>query len=231
MINNNVEFSVFGKYALFSEPVTRTGGEKSSYAVPTYEAIKGILKSIYWKPTVIWVIDQVRVMNRIKTVPKSVKPVNWNDSQNQLSIYSYLTEVKYQVKAHFEWNFRRDEFSQDRNPAKHRDMANRCIKHGGRRDIFLGCRECQGYVEPAIFGEGDGFYDNSGSINFGVMFNGFDYPDEFEGAKYLRERYSKVTMVNGVISFDEPASFDETLNNNEKFVIVTRKVMVPKKFD
>ena len=231
MNNNSVEFSVFGKYALFSEPVSRTGGEKSSYPVPTYEAIKGILKSVYWKPTIIWVVDQIRVMNRIKTVPKSVKPVDWNNSQNQLSIYSYLSDVRYQVKAHFEWNYRRSEFAEDRNPAKHKEIAERAISHGGRRDIFLGCRECQGYIEPSVFGEGQGFYDNTGIISFGVMFNGFDYPDEFLGAKFLRERYATIKMKNGYISFDNPSTFDEPNNSDEKFVIVTKKVMVPKKFD
>ena len=42
MFNNEIEYKVIGKYALFSEPITRTGGEKNSYSVPTYEALKGI---------------------------------------------------------------------------------------------------------------------------------------------------------------------------------------------
>lgn len=39
---NQIEFQVTGDYAMFSDPVTRMGGEKCSYQVPTYEAIKGI---------------------------------------------------------------------------------------------------------------------------------------------------------------------------------------------
>ena len=50
---NTVEFAVRGRYALFSDILTRAGGEKSSYPVPTYEALKGILHSIYWKPTIV----------------------------------------------------------------------------------------------------------------------------------------------------------------------------------
>ena len=46
---NIVEFEVTGDYALFSDPVMRIGGEKCSYQIPTYEALKGILHSIYWK--------------------------------------------------------------------------------------------------------------------------------------------------------------------------------------
>ena len=43
---NQIEFQVTGDYAMFSDPVTRMGGEKCSYQVPTYEAIKGIMASI-----------------------------------------------------------------------------------------------------------------------------------------------------------------------------------------
>lgn len=40
---NQIEFQVTGDYAMFSDPITRIGGEKCSYQVPTYEAIKGIM--------------------------------------------------------------------------------------------------------------------------------------------------------------------------------------------
>ena len=50
---NIVEFKVSGRYALFSDPINRIGGEKFSYQVPTYQALKGILESVYWKPTLI----------------------------------------------------------------------------------------------------------------------------------------------------------------------------------
>jgi CRISPR-associated Cas5-like protein len=49
---NIVEFKVSGRYALFSDPINRIGGEKFSYQVPTYQALKGILESVYWKPTI-----------------------------------------------------------------------------------------------------------------------------------------------------------------------------------
>ena len=58
------------------------------------------------------------------------------------------------------------------------------IEKGGRRDIFLGARECQGYVEPCRFGEGTSEYDDYGEIAFDLMFHGFDYPDEKEKDKF-----------------------------------------------
>ena len=84
---NTVEFQVFGEYALFSDPITRVGGEKCSYHVPTYEALKGILHSVYWKPTIIWIIDEVRIMKPIQTQSSGIKTLNYNGG-NDLSIYT-----------------------------------------------------------------------------------------------------------------------------------------------
>lgn len=64
---NSVSFTVFGKDALFSDPITRVGGEKFSYQVPTYQALVGIIESCYWKPTLIWVIDILKI-SLIKTI-------------------------------------------------------------------------------------------------------------------------------------------------------------------
>ena len=55
---NAIEYKVYGKYALFTDPLTKTGGEKLSYQVPTYQALKGITESIYWKPTFTWGIAE-----------------------------------------------------------------------------------------------------------------------------------------------------------------------------
>ena len=44
---NSIDYEVSGDYALFSDPVLRVGGEKTSYHIPTYEALKGITESIY----------------------------------------------------------------------------------------------------------------------------------------------------------------------------------------
>ena len=86
---NIVEFEVFGDYALFSDPLMRLGGEKCSYQVPTYEALKGILSSVYWKPTFIWQIMDVRVMNPIQTEVKGIRPIKYSGG-NDLAYYTYL---------------------------------------------------------------------------------------------------------------------------------------------
>lgn len=201
-IRNTVQFKVYGKYALFSDPITRPGGEKFSYQTPTYQAVKGIVESVYWKPTLIWYIDKIRVMKRIQTESKGVRPIKMNGG-NELAYYTYLKDVEYQVSAHFEWNEQRPELKADRNENKHHNIARRWIERGGRRDVFLGTRECQAYVEPCVFGKGEGDYDDYGELDFGIMFHGFDYPDE-TGKNEFGVRLCHQRMENGVIKFTDP---------------------------
>ena len=199
---NSVSFSLHGRMALFSDPITRVGGEKCTYQVPTYQALKGVLESVYWKPTFLWCIDEVRVMNPIATQSMGMRPINYGEG-NTLSIYTYLTDVSYQVKAHFIWNENRPEMAADRNENKHYCIAKRTIERGGRRDVFLGTRECQGYVEPCVYGEGAGAYDGRGDLAFGLMFHGFNYPDE-TGRDMLEARLWYPKMHNGRIIFCKP---------------------------
>ena len=204
---NIVEFCVYGDYGLFSDPVTRVGGEKCSYQIPTYEALKGILSSVYWKPTFIWYIDKVRVMSQIQMEVKGIRPIKYSEGGNDLSYYTYLKKCVYQVQAHFEWNEKRPELAEDRNENKHHNIAKRMIEKGGRRDVFLGTRECQAYVEPCKFGEGKGFYDNVSMISFGLMYHGMTYADEAydsmtDGNLTLNMWYPQ--MKNGIVRFPKP---------------------------
>src|SRR5579871_3936860 len=123
-MKNSISFRLWGKYALFTDPITKLGGEKFSYQIPTYEAIKGVLKSIYWKPTIVWYVDRVRIMKPFRTQTKGTKPLSW-EGGNSLAIYTFLHDVEYQVEAHFEWNEHRPELAQDRIDGKHFNIAKR----------------------------------------------------------------------------------------------------------
>jgi CRISPR-associated protein Cas5d len=199
---NTIEFKVWGRYALFTDPLTKIGGEKCSYHIPTYEALKGIAKSIYWKPTIIWVIDQVRVMRKIRTQTKGTKPLEYGGG-NALAIYTFLADVEYQVQAHFIWNEAQPDLAKDRIEGKHFAIARRMLDRGGRQDIFLGTRDCQGYVEPCELGSGPGELDAAGELGFGMMFHGFDYPDE-TGGNELQARFWIPKLINGVLQFPRP---------------------------
>ena len=203
---NIVEMEVTGDYALFSDPVMRVGGEKTTMQIPSYEALKGIVSSVYWKPTFIWYIDEVRVMNRIQTEVKGIRPIKYSGG-NDLSYYTYLKDCCYRIRAHFEWNENRPELKADRNENKHHQIAKKMIRKGGRRDIFLGTRECQGYVKPGDFDEGKGAYDDLEELGFGLMYHGITYADE----AYSEETKGKMTvnmwrpvMKRGVIRYARP---------------------------
>ena len=178
--------------------------------------MKGIAKSIYWKPTFVWVIDEVRVIKPIRTQTKGAKPLNYGgvfpsmrdpskkeEPPNTLAIYTFLAEVEYQVRAHFEWNPHRSELADDRIEGKHIAITRRSLALGGRQDVFLGTRDCQGYVEPCDFGSGEGHYDNAGELAYGLAFHGFDYPDE-TGENALYARFWKPVTVNGHLRFPRP---------------------------
>lgn len=206
-MENKIEFLLRGKYALFTDPVTKIGGEKSTYHLPTYQALKGIAESIYWKPTFYWIIDKVRIMNKIQTESKNVKPLlmdgQYGTNRHDLSIYTYLRDVEYQVQAHFEWNLLREDLAIDRNEDKHYQIAIRMIEKGGRRDIFLGARECQGYVEPCKFGKAESCYDKEEELSYGLQFHSFEYPSE-SGEKKLSARFWQAKVKNGIIVFPRP---------------------------
>ncbi|MED4128126.1 type I-C CRISPR-associated protein Cas5c [Shouchella miscanthi] len=201
-MKNEIQFEVFGDYALFTDPLTKIGGEKLSYSVPTYQALKGICESIYWKPTIVYYIDEIRVMNSIQMESKGIRPIDYGGG-NTLANYTYLKDVHYQVRAHFEFNENRPELKFDQNEGKHFSIMQRSLKAGGRRDIFLGTRECQGYVEPCEFGSGEGFYDQSETHHLGTMVHGFNYPDE-TGRNMLEVRLWQAQMKAGIITFDRP---------------------------
>jgi len=218
-MKNEITLKLWGRYALFTDPVTKIGGEKCTYHVPTYEAIKGVLKSIYWKPTIIWYVDKVRVMKPLRTQTKGTKPRVWGGG-NSLAIYTFLHDVEYQIQAHFEWNKHQSDLEKDRIDGKHFNIAKRMLEKGGRQDIFLGTRDCQGYVEPCEFGSGKGHYDDIDELSFGLMFHGFDYPDETGGDEFYG-RFWHAVMREGILEFPRPEACDV-----RRFI----RKMVPKKF-
>lgn len=203
MKENKFTFKVSGKFALFTDPITRVGGEKYSLQIPTYQALIGIVESIYWKPNLIFIIDRIRVMNPIQTVAKGIRPIEYQSAKNSLSLYTYLRDVEYQVEAHFIWNENRPDLKEDWNENKHHQIMKRMIHKGGRRDVYLGTRECQAYIEPCEFLEGSSAYDEIGELSFGLMFHGYDYPDD-TGKDMLMARFFMPVMKKGVIEFPKP---------------------------
>ena len=161
----------------------------------------------------MWIIDAVRVMNPIQTETKGIRPITYNGG-NELAYYTYLKDVRYQVRAHFEMNYNHPELEQDRNENKHHNIAKRMVQRGGRRDIFLGTRECQAFVEPCEFGIGEGYYDMmTGEVSYGFMYHGITYAEEAileEDRDKMTVRFWRPVMKNGgVIEFTRPEDCTE----------------------
>ena len=49
-------------------------------------------------------------MNRIVTQARGVRPLNYGKG-NDLAFYKYLSDVRYQVRAHFEFNLHRPDLA------------------------------------------------------------------------------------------------------------------------
>ena len=78
---------VEGDYALYTRPELKV--ERVSYDVPPPGALEGLIKSVYWKPAIRYVIDKIIVFNPIKFV---------NVRRNELKDKISLSKVKSQMK-------------------------------------------------------------------------------------------------------------------------------------
>ncbi len=197
---NRVEFEVSGRYALFTDPITKAGGERFTLPVPTYEAIKGILRSVYFDRSFEWVVDSVRVMNPIRTESMSVVRRKYRADGSELSVYTYLRDVRYKVQAHFE-----ESGTVELDEDKHFSIAKRMLRKGGRYEAFLGTKDCLADIKESTFCDDSGYYDNSGTEDFGLMYHGMTYPTDINGKE--GELYSRLwhcVMENGIIRFPKP---------------------------
>lgn len=149
-----------GDLACFTRPEMKV--ERVSYDVPTPSALVGILKSIYWKPAIRYVIDQIVVFNPIdfinvrrneikKKVPLSAIKGQMNGSNQDISIYAdesrnqraslLLKNVKYGVNFHFELTGLKSEHA-DECEEKHFNIIHRRLENGQHfRTPCLGCSE------------------------------------------------------------------------------------------
>ena len=148
-----------GDYALFCRPEMKV--ERVSYDVPTVSALEGLIKSVYWKPAIRYVIDEIVVFNPIRFIN-----IRRNELKSKLPISSVrasmkggepavlyasedrtqragmlLRDVKYGVAFHFELTGQRSEHA-DESEEKHYNILLRRLRNGQCfRQPCLGCRE------------------------------------------------------------------------------------------
>lgn len=151
---------VEGDYACFTRPEMKV--ERVSYDVPTPGALCGLLKSIYWKPAIKYVIDKIIVFNPINfinirrneiknKVSFSNLKKRMNGKDTDICIYRsesihqrasmILKDVKYGIEFHFETtNIKSEDETDGEN--KHYNILKRRLEKGQFfRAPCLGCRE------------------------------------------------------------------------------------------
>ena len=205
METGKVSYETAASLALFADPVTSTGGEKLTMEIPSHEALKGFTKNIFWKPCLTWFVDRVRIMNPIRTHAEGQRFLGYRGEQDR-AYFTYLEDVRYQVEAHFEFNPRHPEFSEQwTNDMKYYHEFVRAVIAEGRYNPFLGKSECvPDYIRLCEFGEGKGYFDNKGTRDLGYLYHGLTYPDEAYDATtegHITFNMFHAVMENGVIEY------------------------------
>ncbi|HCT64486.1 MAG TPA: type I-C CRISPR-associated protein Cas5 [Lachnospiraceae bacterium] len=151
---------VEGDYACFTRPELKV--ERVSYDVPTPGALEGLIKSIYWKPAIKYVIDKIVVYNPInfmnirrnevksKISYQNVRskmnhggkdPVIYTSECRSQRASMILKDVKYGIEFHFELTGYQSNH-EDEGEEKHYNILKRRIENGQSfRTPCLGCSE------------------------------------------------------------------------------------------
>lgn len=150
-----------GDYACFTRPEMKV--ERVSYDVPTPGALEGLLKSVYWKPSIRYVIDRIVIFNPIDfisirrnevkdTVSFAKMKKSANGQFDDPGIYTsecrsqrssvVLKNVRYGVAFHFELTGLKNEDEAEDAEKKHYNIIKRRLENGQHfRTPCLGCSE------------------------------------------------------------------------------------------
>lgn len=210
-------FTVRAERALFTRHDLRV--ERFTYPVPTFGALAGVLRSIYAKPAFYWVPTRVLILNpiqyqniqvnEVKDTIITLQPFVAPERRVQ-KMQTYLYDVHYVVEAHFEWSGKQPE---DENLGKHLHIFARSLEAGGRRDVFLGLRECTAIAEPldakfdAIVEKQREAWKRIGqtglTMALGLMFHGWEWGTAKDGTDTPMFFYARAN--NGVLEYPHPS--------------------------
>lgn len=192
---------VEGDYALFTRPEMKL--ERVSYDVPVPGALEGMLKSVYWKPSIKYVIDKIIVFNPIKFINirrNEVKDkIRYSNVKSQMrhkgkssEIFSQdertqrasmlLKDVKYGIEFHFELTGLKCEREND-SEKKHYNIIKRRIENGQCfRTPCLGCSEFPvkklELVEDFDYSQISDEIINMSDVDFGFMSYKVNFKDK-----------------------------------------------------
>lgn len=142
------KFEVWGDYACFTRPELKV--ERVSYDFITPSAARGIIESVFWKPEIKYIIDEIKVINPIKFDNIRRNEISSKQSKNKKSISiiedrtqraaTILKDVHYIITAHFEMTGKATK--EDATPDKYINIINRRLRKGQCFNTpYLGTRE------------------------------------------------------------------------------------------
>lgn len=190
-----VRLEVWGEYALFTRPETKT--ERVSYSCMTPSAARGLLESIFWHPGLRWKIDGIRVLNpiqftnvrrnevKIKADGKKIKAMM--EGGETASIVTkdaimqrasmILRDVRYVISAHFDMT---DKAAPSDSPEKFYAIACRRMREGKNyQQPVFGVREFPAHYRLIEPDEPMPQSNTSAELNLdlGLMLYDMDYSD------------------------------------------------------
>ena len=158
-----LQVKLWGDYACFTRPEMKV--ERVSYPLMTPSAARGVLEAIFWKPQVLWRIEEIHVLKPISYA--SILRNEINDRQSERTARGWskagggyeasanrnraqrhtlaLQDVAYVVRAQLEL-----QSGVDDHIAKYRDQFRRRVVRGQCfATPYLGCREfTASFAEP-----------------------------------------------------------------------------------
>ena len=202
-----LQVKFWGDYACFTRPEMKV--ERVSYAVMTPSAARGAIEAIFWKPQVVWRVEEIHVLNAISYASILRNEINdrqsdraarrWANggggydasaSRNRAQRHTLaLRDVAYVVRARLDLKDGVED-----NVAKYRDQFRRRVARGQCfATPYLGCREF-----AASFGEScpDDFPIDR-SEDLGPMLLDIDYAADGSGRG--APRFFDATLENGVL--------------------------------
>lgn len=184
-----LEVKVWGDYAIFTRPEMKV--ERVSYPTMTPSAARGVLEAIFWKPEVVWHVEEIvmlkypryfsMVRNEVNSRASERAARAWEkigggyDAANDRSQRHTLglRDVAYIIRAQVAL---KPGVTED--IAKYRDQFRRRVRNGQcYATPYLGTRECS-----AFFAEPDGTEQPVDyTTDIGMMLDDLDYAPDGSG--------------------------------------------------
>lgn len=154
-----MKLKVWGDYGLFSMPYSKP--ESISYPVPTWTALEGMIRSIYWKPEFSIKIRKVDILNNIQWQTFMVNGVNTLPGRKLYTdIRSSRTQMRQRCLRDIAYIIYFDVADAD-DKKKHESIFYRRLSQGKcKKSLYLGITDFKAY-----FGMVDGTEEPCQSVN------------------------------------------------------------------